>query len=112
MTVRISGTGPDVDTANNTVVMAMWIRPRSAGAYPFLPLFGTPGDDTLFGRSRGDVIDPGPGFDRVFAGGGPDRIVVNDGFPDVVRCGEGKDIVFAEYRDVVARDCERVRRHA
>jgi Tol biopolymer transport system component len=112
VTVRISGTGSDISTANNTVVMALWIRPRSAGAYPFLPLFGTPADETLFGRSRGDVIDPGAGSDHVFAGAGPDTIFVNDGSRDVVHCGAGNDTVYADHHDVIARDCELVRRHA
>jgi Ca2+-binding RTX toxin-like protein len=59
------------------------------------------------------------GFDRaaqVFYGdAGADRIDVRDKKPatfnrDVVHCGSGKDLVYANRNDKVARDCERVKR--
>jgi len=37
---------------------------------------------------------------------GPDRISTVNGARDVVRCGAGRDIVVADLKDVVARDCE------
>ena len=39
-----------------------------------------------------------------------DTIVSKDRYQDSVRCGPGADRVVADYRDRVARDCERVRR--
>jgi len=43
-------------------------------------------------------------------GPGPDRIDTVNGVRDVVRCGGGRDIVVADLKDVVARDCETVTR--
>ena len=39
-----------------------------------------------------------------------DVIRVNGGGPDRVTCGPGEDVVYADRRDRVARDCERVKR--
>ena len=64
-------------------------------------IFGGAGDDTIFGNLDRDSIDGGPGNDR---------INVVDRFADRVTCGRGKDVVFADPRDKVAKDCESVRR--
>ena len=53
---------------------------------------------------------PGEPADTVNGGRGHDRIYVRDGEPDRVTCGPGNDRVMADYRDDVAKDCERVRR--
>jgi hypothetical protein len=42
--------------------------------------------------------------------GAPDRIDTVNGQRDMVRCGAGRDIVVADLKDVVARDCETVTR--
>ena len=52
----------------------------------------------------------GRGTDHLSAGGGRDSIYVRDGFRDYVRCGRDADFVAADSLDVIARDCERVRR--
>ncbi|MEY2442579.1 MAG: hypothetical protein QOJ46_2005, partial [bacterium] len=41
---------------------------------------------------------------------GDDRINVAHGGHDVVSCGAGTDIVFADAVDAVSKDCETVRR--
>jgi Ca2+-binding RTX toxin-like protein len=69
-------------------------------------LIGGPGNDTIFARARADVAEPGA--DTVFGGPGDDVIFVRDGEPDVVSCGSGFDIVFADPTDIVRPDCERV----
>jgi len=47
---------------------------------------GGTGDDRIFGTPFDDVIAPGPGRDRVMAGGGPDEVVVSpDGARDVLK---------------------------
>ena len=51
---------------------------------------------------------PGEPADTVNGGRGHDRIYVRDGEPDRVTCGPGNDRVMADYRDDVAKDCERV----
>ena len=71
---------------------------------------GTRFPDRICGRRGVDVIDPLDGKDFVFAGAGPDRIFARDIYRDVIDCGRGKDVVFADRKDVVARDCEQVRR--
>jgi len=46
---------------------------------------GGTGDDRIFGTPFNDVIAPGPGRDRVMAGGGPDEVVISpDGARDVL----------------------------
>jgi Ca2+-binding RTX toxin-like protein len=69
---------------------------------------GGAGDDRLKGDSGDDVINGGIGRDRLSGGGGDDLLRSRDGFRDDVRCGRGFDIVIADRRDRVARDCELV----
>ncbi len=64
-------------------------------------IFGGAGNDTIFGN-----LDP----DEIDGGSGNDRINVVHGGNDVVTCGRGNDVVFADARDSVAADCESVRR--
>ncbi len=48
--------------------------------------------------------------DRLEGGDGDDRISAVDGRVDRISCGAGRDVVLADADDVVARDCESVRR--
>jgi arylsulfatase A-like enzyme len=73
-------------------------------------LWGNRGRDLLVGGSGNDILDPGPSVDRVFGDDGADRLLLRDGVADVVSCGPGRDVVFADRRDKVARSCEFVRR--
>jgi Tol biopolymer transport system component len=80
---------------------------------------GTPGPDDLRGTPLRDLIDGKGGDDRIVGGGGDDRISGGPGddsisskdrYRDTVSCGPGMDRLVADYRDRIARDCERVRR--
>jgi len=71
---------------------------------------GTSFADVICGRRGRDRIEPSWGKDRVRAGAGDDVIFLRDDSRDVVSCGPGRDLVYADRRDVVGRDCERVRR--
>jgi hypothetical protein len=80
-------------------------------------LFGGPGSDRLTGgplrdsiSGEGTVEEGVPGSDVVRAGGGDDRVWVDDGLVDQVECGAGLDTVTADELDVVAADCEQVTR--
>jgi Ca2+-binding RTX toxin-like protein len=82
-------------------------------------IFGEDGDDTITGDRGEDRIAGGGGADQLFGnldpdvvsgGSGDDRINVVRGDLDEVRCGAGRDVVLADPRDQVARDCEDVRR--
>jgi Tol biopolymer transport system component len=73
-------------------------------------IYGTRFADQICGRRGADEIHPGGGTDRVAAGAGPDVIYARDGSRDVIACGLGRDLVIADRKDKVARDCERVRR--
>ncbi len=82
-------------------------------------LFGEDGDDHITGDRGADRLLGGEGGDTIFGnldsdvvGGGPgaDRINVVAGGIDVVAGGAGNDTVFASATDVVATDCEDVRR--
>jgi hypothetical protein len=70
-------------------------------------------DDVLVGGSGVDLLYPGNGEDRVAGGPGRDWVVTRpDRRIDVIRCGSGRDAVYAESIDRVARDCEMVRQPA
>jgi len=71
---------------------------------------GLAGDDRLFGGDGRDQISGDAGSDTIFAGRGNDRITTRDGELDQITCGKGRDVVIADALDVVARDCESVRR--
>jgi Ca2+-binding RTX toxin-like protein len=64
---------------------------------------GTNGPDTLRGTNGADNLLGKGGNDAFFADNGPAT-------RDIVSCGRGFDRVAADERDVVASDCEQVRR--
>jgi Ca2+-binding RTX toxin-like protein len=72
------------------------------------------GTDNIVGKDGNDLVVDGPNrefsTDKLSAGGGNDVVgVFNDpAFKDIVTCGGGFDRVFADKKDVVASDCERV----
>src|SRR6185312_9364400 len=65
--------------------------------------------DELHGDTGDDQLFPGTGRDRVWGGAGNDVISARDGSRDVIDCGPGLDRVTADRRDRV-RGCERVTR--
>lgn len=67
---------------------------------------------TLDGGGLYDWIHGSPGPDTVLGGDGNDEIWVFGGDTDTVDCGTGFDEVNADESDVVAANCERVRRNA
>ena len=71
---------------------------------------GGPGNDKLYGERSNDRIDGGPGRDGIDAGQGDDVIRVRDGAVDRVHCSSGRDVVVADRKDKIERDCERVSR--
>ena len=71
---------------------------------------GTRFPDRICGRRGADDIHPWAGKDVVNAGAGPDLIFSKDENSDVISCGPGRDLVIADRKDKVSRDCERVRR--
>jgi hypothetical protein len=72
-------------------------------------ILGGAGDDLLEGGAGNDVITGGAGADRIFGGPGSDTIYANDGEKDVIDCGPGNDRVVADSYDVV-KNCEVVSR--
>jgi hypothetical protein len=81
------------------VGVAAVLASTSAGAAP------------ITGTSRIDLLLGGPRADRIDARGGSDRIKVDGGGRDLVRCGLGRyDVVNADRADRVASDCETVAR--
>jgi hypothetical protein len=77
-----------------------------------LALFaGTAGAAAIHGTNRTDFLRGGPRSDRIDGRGGNDRIKVDGGRRDRVRCGPGRfDVVNADLADVVATDCETIAR--
>jgi hypothetical protein len=60
-------------------------------------------------RAVGRRLRGGPGPDVLRGGPGNDTVMARDRSRDAVRCGAGRDLVLADGRDVVARDCEVVK---
>ena len=73
-------------------------------------IIGGAGHDKLYGERSADRIDGGAGRDGINAGQGDDVVRVRDGEVDRVKCSSGRDVVVADRRDRVQRDCERVSR--
>jgi Ca2+-binding RTX toxin-like protein len=77
-------------------------------------VIGGLGSDTVSGGKGNDFVADGPNrefaTDKLSAGDGNDVIgAFNDpAFKDLVTCGDGFDRVFADRKDLVAPDCERV----
>lgn len=74
-------------------------------------LFGDAGNDRLFGGPGADFLKGGPGKDTYFGGPGNDIIRARDHVRgERINCGAGRDTVYADKGDIVARNCERVHR--
>ena len=71
---------------------------------------GGRGDDVLYGDSGNDLLVGGADVDRLYGGPGHDRLRSRDAWRDAVTCGPGRDTVEADLVDLVAADCEVVRR--
>jgi Ca2+-binding RTX toxin-like protein len=76
---------------------------------------GLGGDDRLAGRGGDDEIYGGGGKDKINGNNGDDRIMAADGKRDVIRCGSGRDYVYADYdrydpdgTDLVYYRCEEI----
>ncbi|HZR95536.1 MAG TPA: hypothetical protein VFA56_07555 [Gaiellaceae bacterium] len=62
-------------------------------------LLGGAGDDRIEGGPGNDVVTGGAGVDHLFGGAGSDTIYAADGERDVVDCGPGRDRVVADAAD-------------
>lgn len=99
----LGGQGPDTmdGDAGDDTLLAGWGQDRVAGGS---------GADVLDGSLGFDNLTGGAGRDRISGGRGKDTIFARDGWRDTIDCGPMEDVVVADQRDVVARDCERVLR--
>jgi dienelactone hydrolase len=68
-------------------------------------LDGDAGDDRLKGGADDDRLDGGDGRDVIGGGPGADTIRAKDGERDRIRCGPGKDKVFADRKDKLGSGC-------
>jgi Ca2+-binding RTX toxin-like protein len=82
-------------------------------------IYGDEGNDRITGDRGNDLVDGGAGDDTIFGNigsdtvlGGPgnDRINMVDKTFDRISCGPGNDVVFADARDKIGKDCEDIRR--
>jgi Tol biopolymer transport system component len=108
--LQVTADGPLLPTQRETDVVPFTPDRCSSSDPGRGRIDGTRFPDRICGRRGADDIHPLDGKDFVFAGAGPDRIFARDIYGDVIRCGPGKDIVIADRKDIVARDCERVTR--
>jgi BNR repeat-like domain len=80
-------------------------------AAALLLLVGTASAARISGTQRADLLLGTPRADVLHGRGGSDRIKVDGGGRDTVRCGPGRyDLVNADLADRVASDCETVAR--
>ena len=75
-------------------------------------LDGGDGKDRVVGGSEGDVLYGGDDEDRISGRGGKDTVRAGGLWSDAIRCGGGRDTVFADWSDRVMRSCESVHRPA
>ena len=68
------------------------------------------GRDRVSGGSGNDKIDAGVGRSRIKAGPGNDKVEAVNLKRNRINCGSGRDVVWANKGDIVARNCEVVRR--
>jgi Ca2+-binding RTX toxin-like protein len=74
-------------------------------------LVGGAGNDRLVGGPGADVLKGGSGTDTFVGGRGNDVIRARDHVRgERINCGAGRDIVYANKGDIVARNCEQVHR--
>lgn len=77
---------------------------------------GLGGGDRLSGRGGDDDIYGGGGPDKIWGNRGDDRLMADDGRRDTIKCGDGKDYVYADYdpndpdgTDLVYYGCETIK---
>ena len=73
-------------------------------------LDGLGGNDILNGGKGNDILNGGPGKDVLNGGPGNDTVRAQDGQRDTIDCGAGRDIVYVDRADRVAKSCEQVHR--
>jgi Ca2+-binding RTX toxin-like protein len=72
------------------------------------------GSDVVSGDDGDDHVDEGPPFDashdKVYGGTGNDVVDTynNPAVADLSSCGPGNDIAYADEKDIVANDCEKI----
>ena len=94
-----------VNLTNGVIDLALGGDAEGDSGDSFENITGGSGNDIL---SAGDITVAAV---HTLAGGdGDDRISAVDGETDRISCGPGHDTVIADADDVVARDCESVRR--
>ena len=85
---------------------------RLGGGFGEDMLSGDEGSDYLYGGDGDDKLVGGPGKDQFVDGAGDDIVNSRDGVRERISCGPGNDLVKADHKDVVAPNCERVRRRS
>jgi Ca2+-binding RTX toxin-like protein len=74
--------------------------------------YGGEGNDDLWALARADVTGgANEPADTLNGGPGNDVFHVRDGEADTVDCGDGNDLVLADFKDKASANCEVVKRH-
>jgi hypothetical protein len=68
---------------------------------------GDDGDDVIYGGDSWDELTGGEGKDALYGGDGNDNLEAEDGQPDKLYCGKGKDRYDADKKDYVDSSCEK-----
>jgi hypothetical protein len=74
------------------------------------PAYTVPAEPPVAWRPNGIFYNGTPHADVLHGSALNDVIRVNGGGRDRVTCARGSDVVYADRRDRIARDCERVTR--
>jgi Ca2+-binding RTX toxin-like protein len=110
----LGGTGKDIVLGGNENCCGGGGDKNLVGGSGNDAVIGALGSDNVVGGEGNDFVADGPNrefsTDLLSAGDGNDVIgVFNDpAFKDIVTCGGGFDRVFADRKDLIAPDCERV----
>jgi hypothetical protein len=110
----LGGTGKDIVIGGNESCCGGGGDKNLVGGSGNDAVIGGLGSDNVVGGEGNDFVADGPNrefsTDQLSAGDGSDVIgVFNDpAFKDIVTCGGGFDWVFADRKDLIAPDCERV----
>lgn len=126
---EVSAEPSDPDSASNVVEISTPVLPCTrVGTMGNDAITGTPtrdlicaragwdrinalaGNDMIDAGNGNDTIDAGKGADTILGQGGLDVILARDGARDTIDCGTEKDLVLADRKDRIARNCERVLR--
>jgi TolB protein len=110
MTLTAQAAEPIVEPRNNTFVLLTYLPKCTTQTPGGGRIVVTRVSKIICGRRGPDRIEARISGDQIWAGGGNDLVLAQNGSDDAIWCGPGHDKVVADKFDFVDRSCERVTR--